>query len=135
MSYKLNGLCYLIANKPHFIWTLPKFSGTMCPAKEVRYMQSIIEELYYGNVLPFERRMPKSGEYSHIMKLLTRNEEELLKTLTEAQKEIFEKFKANQAELNGIDEVTSFAIGFKIGLRLAAEAFVTAKPEQEPVNN
>lgn len=98
-------------------------------------MQSIIEELYYGNVLPFERRTPKGGEYSHIIKLLTRNEEELLKTLTEAQKVTFEKFKANVTELNGIDEVTSFAIGFKIGLRLAAESFVTAKPEQEPVNN
>lgn len=58
-----------------------------------------------------------------------------IKILTEAQKEIFEKFKANQAELNGIDEVTSFAIGFKLGLRLAAEAFVAARPEQEPVNN
>ena len=98
-------------------------------------MQSIIEELYYGNVLPFERRTPKGGEYSHIIKLLTRNEEELLKTLTEAQKETFEKFKANVTELNGIDEVTTFAIGFKLGLRLAAEAFVVAKPEQEPVNN
>jgi len=98
-------------------------------------MQSIIEELYYGNVLPFERRTPKGGEYSHIIKLLTLNEEELLKTLTEAQKETFEKFKANVTELNGIDEVTTFAIGFKLGLRLAAEAFVSAKPEQEPVNN
>ena len=98
-------------------------------------MQSIIEELYYGNVLPFERRTPKGGEYSHIIKLLTRNEEELLKTLTEAQKVTFEKFKSNVTELNGIDEVTSFAIGFKIGLRFAAESFVTAKPEQEPVNN
>ena len=74
-------------------------------------MQSIIEELYYGNVLPFERRIPRDGEYAHIMKLLTRNEEDLLKTLTEAQKEIFEKFKANLAELNGIDEATTFAIG------------------------
>ncbi len=98
-------------------------------------MQSIIEELYYGNVLPFERRAPRSGEYSRIIKYLSRNEESLLETLTEAQKEIFEKFKANQAELNSIDEVTTFAIGFKLGLRLAAEAFVAARPEQEPVNN
>lgn len=98
-------------------------------------MQSIIEELYYGNVLPFERHAPRGGEYARIIKYLSRNEEGLLETLTEAQKEIFEKFKANQAELNGIDEVTSFTIGFKLGLRLAAEAFVAARPEQEPVNN
>lgn len=98
-------------------------------------MESIIEELYYGNVLPFERWMPKCGEYPRIVKHMSCNEESLLETLTETQKEIFEKFKANQAELNGIDEVTSFAIGFKIGLRLATEAFVAARPEQEPVNN
>lgn len=79
--------------------------------------------------------MPKCGEYSHIMKLLTRNEEELLKTLTEAQKETFEKFKANLAELNGIDEATSFAIGFKLGVRLVAEAMVKGDPSAEPVNN
>ena len=98
-------------------------------------MQSIIEELYYGNVLPFERRIPKGGEYSHIMKLLTCNEEELLKTLTEAQKETFEKFKGNLAELNEIDEATTFAIGFKLGVRLVAEAMVKGDPSAEPVNN
>ena len=98
-------------------------------------MQSIIEELYYGNVLPFERRMPKCGEYSHIIKLLTRNEEGLLKTLTETQKETFEKFKANLAELNGIDEVTTFAIGFKLGVRLIAEAMIKGDANTDPVNN
>ena len=93
-------------------------------------MQSIIEELYYGIVLAFERRIPKGEEYSHVIKLLARNEEELQKTLTEVQKETFEKYKANVTELNGIDEVATFAIGFKLGLRLAAEAFVAARPEQ-----
>lgn len=98
-------------------------------------MQSIIEELYYGNVLPFERRIPRGGEYAHIMKLLTRNEEELIKTLTDAQKEIFEKLKANISELNGIDEATTFAIGFKLGVRLVAEAMVKGDSSAEPVNN
>ena len=98
-------------------------------------MQSIIEELYYGNVLPFERRMPKCGEYSHIIKLLTRNEEGLLKTLTETQKETFEKFKANLAEPNGIDEATTFAIGFNLGVRLIAEAMIKGDANTDPVNN
>jgi len=114
---------------------LPILSDIMCPTKGCGKMQSIIAELYYGNVLPFERRMPKSGEYSHIMKLLTRNEEELLKTLTEAQKETFEKFKANFAELNGIDEATTFVIGFKLGVRLIAEAMIKGDASTEPVNN
>ena len=98
-------------------------------------MQSIIEELYYGNVLPFERRMPKAGEYSNILKLLTRNEEALLKTLTEVQKEIFEKFKANLTELNGIDEATTFVIGFNLGVRLIAEEMIKGDASTDPVNN
>ncbi len=69
------------------------------------------------------------------MKLLTRNEEKLIKTLTDAQKEIFEKFKANISELNGIDEETTFAIGFKLGVRLIAEAMTKGDPSTEPVNN
>ena len=56
-------------------------------------MQSIIEELYYGNVLPFERRAPRGGEYARIIKYLSRNEEGLLETLTEAQKVIFKSIK------------------------------------------
>ena len=66
-------------------------------------------------------------EYERIIKYLMRNEEGLLETLTEVQKEIFKKFKTNQAEFSGIDEATSFVIGFKLGLRFAAESFVAAK--------
>ena len=55
--------------------------------------------------------------------------------MTEAQKEIFEKFKANLSELNGIDEETTFAIGFKLGVRLVAEAMVKGDSSAEPVNN
>ena len=98
-------------------------------------MNNIIKELWHGNIIPQEDSRTNSKEMKELLGYMARHHEDLEKTFTEEQKEIFEKFKANQAELNGIDEATSFAIGFKIGLRLAAEAFVTAKPEQEPVNN
>ena len=55
--------------------------------------------------------------------------------MTEAQKETFEKFKANLAELNGIDEATTFAIGFKLGVRLVAEAMIKGDLSTEPINN
>lgn len=38
-------------------------------------MESIIEELYYGNIAPAERSFCKTGEYAHILQLVTRNEE------------------------------------------------------------
>lgn len=92
-------------------------------------MRSTIEELYYGNITPSDRSYQRSGQYAHILHLITRNEEELLKTLTAAQKETFDKFKDNTSELEGMTELASFALGFKLGLRLTSEAFISSNPE------
>ena len=94
-------------------------------------MESIIEELYYGNITPSERSYRRAGEYAHILQLVTRNEEKLTETMTDAQKEIFEKFKDNTSELCSMTEVTAFTLGFKLGLRLAAEAFIGGNSKQE----
>ncbi len=98
-------------------------------------MRSTIEELYYGNINPGDRAIRRGSEYAHLINLVSKNEEDLSATLTEAQKETFEKFKDCVSEMRGIDEVTVFALGFKLGLRLAAESLLTTKLKQEPINN
>ena len=50
-------------------------------------MSDTIEALYYGNITLSERSFRRTGEYAHILQLATRNEEKLIGTLTEAQKE------------------------------------------------
>ncbi len=45
-------------------------------------MRSIIEELYYGNISPTDRDIVRGGAYAHILNLVTRNEDELMQTLT-----------------------------------------------------
>ena len=97
-------------------------------------MESIIGDLYYGNITPSERSFRRAGEYAHILQLITRNEEKLTETLTEAQKETFEKFKDGTSELNDMTEVTAFTLGFKLGLRLTAEAFISGNDEQELIS-
>lgn len=86
-------------------------------------MSSIIEDLYYGNIPLSERDFKRNSEYAHILQLAARNEEKLTETLTEAQKETFGKFKDNTSELTSMTEVTAFTLGFKLGLRLTAEAY------------
>ena len=97
-------------------------------------MESIIAELFYGNITPSERSYRRTGEYAHILQLVTRNEEELTQTLTEAQKETLEKFKNGTSELSSMTEVTAFTLGFKLGLRLIAEAFIGGDGEQELIS-
>lgn len=94
-------------------------------------MRSTVEELYYGNISPSDRRFLQSGEYAQILRLITRNEEELRQSLKEAQKAIFEKFKDSTSELEGMTEVTAFVLGFKLGLRLTAEAYISSNPEHD----
>ena len=98
-------------------------------------MRSTIEELYYGNINPGNRMIRRDSEYAHLINLVSKNEEDLAATLTEAQKETFEKFKDCVSEMHGIDEVTVFALGFKLGLRLAVESLITIKPELELIND
>lgn len=95
-------------------------------------MRNIIEELYYGNITPSDRDIVKGGTYSHLLHLVTHNEDDLMQTLTQAQRETFEKFKDCTSELNDASEVTSFTIGFKLGMRLALEAMISTSDITDP---
>ena len=95
-------------------------------------MRSIIEELYYGNITPADRDVVRGGTYSHLLHLLSRNEEELTKTLTQAQQEVFEKYRDCATEINDANEITSFTIGFKLGMRLALEAMISSGDITDP---
>ena len=98
-------------------------------------MRNIIEELYYGNICPMDRKIVKGGEYSHLLHLLSRNEDNLTETLTQAQQETFGKYKDCASEINEANEVTSFTVGFKLGIRLAVEAMISTEDITEPKLN
>ena len=56
-----------------------------------------------------------------LVKLICKNEEELGSTLTEKQKETFEKFKDCQNELPGMTEKDAFRDGFILAVRIMVE--------------
>ena len=102
------------------------------PAKGGGDMRNIIEELYYGNITPCDRDIVRGGSYSHLLNLLTRNEDDLTQTMTQTQQETFEKFKDCASELNDANELTAFTIGFKLGMRLALEAMISTSDVTDP---
>ena len=91
-----------------------------------------LENLYYGNISPTDRDIIKGGAYAHMLNLVTRNEDELMQTLTQAQQETFEKFKDCASELGDKNEMMSFVLGFKLGMRLALEAMISIDEITEP---
>lgn len=68
-------------------------------------------------------------EYRELQHRQSQNKAELLEALSDKQKELLEKFCTTEIELNGISEREAFTAGFKIAMRLAAEAFYEADNE------
>ena len=64
-----------------------------------------LEDFYYGNIIPHENPIIKGTA-----------------TLTEQQKETFQKFKDNYLELLTLGERDAFIRGFSLGIKIAVEA-------------
>ena len=87
--------------------------------------------MWYGNVSPFEQCTRGDKRLTELLKLVARTREELDGTLTEKQKETFEKFEDCMNEMHSITERYAFSYGFRLGVRLMAEAFLLPIGEDE----
>ena len=86
-------------------------------------MMKTIDELWYGNVSPFEQGTRGDKRLKELLKLVARNREELDVTLTDKQKETLEKFEDCTNEMHSVTERDAFSYGVRLGMRLAVEAF------------
>ena len=92
-------------------------------------MKKMIDELWDGEISPQDTLISDNPEYRELQHQQSKNKAELLEALSDEQKELLEKFCATEIELNDISKRESFTSGFKIALRLAAEAFYGADNE------
>ena len=81
-----------------------------------------MKNLYYGNISPHEGYIKRGSRVDQLVKLICKNEKSLTVTLTEQQKETFEKFKDCQSKLAGVTERDAFRDGFILAVRIMVEA-------------
>ena len=62
----------------------------------------ILEEFWYGNLHPSEKKFRRQTEFDEILKLLVQHEEKLMESLNELEKETFEKYRECYGELSDI---------------------------------
>ena len=84
-------------------------------------MKKMIDELWYGNVSPMDDTRNNTEEMKELMSYIARHQEELMATLTDEQKAIFEKFDDCLSEYASKAEKTIFSYAFKLGARLTLE--------------
>ena len=81
----------------------------------------ILEEFWYGNIEPAEYDASPSKKYKELLRLISRNEEALLATLTDGQKEIFSRYQDCVREFQSMAECLLFQNSFKLGTRVMLE--------------
>ena len=84
-------------------------------------MISMIQELWHGNVIPQEDGRTNSKEMKELLGYMSRHHEDLEKSLTDEQKEIFEKFHDCWSEDMSLGEAAIFEYAFKLGMQIAIE--------------
>ena len=82
---------------------------------------NIINELWHGNIVPQEDSRNNSPEMKELMEYMARHHDNLLKTMTDEQKEVFEKFDDCWSEYMSLAEAAIFEYAFKLGARLMLE--------------
>ena len=84
-------------------------------------MKSMIKELWHGNINPQEDSRNNSPEMKELMEYMARHHDDLLKSMTDEQKEIFEKFEDCWDEYVSLAEAAIFEYAFRLGARLVME--------------
>ena len=84
-------------------------------------MRGMIEDLWYGNIIPQEDSRTNSPEMKELLSYMARHYEDLEKSFTDEQKEIFEKFHDCWSEYMSLAEEAIFSYAFKLGMRIAIE--------------
>ena len=79
---------------------------------------NVLEELWYGNLELSEFDSSSSKEYKELLHLVSRNEEKLLASMTDEQKELFSRYSDCVREFQSLAECLLFQNSFKLGARM-----------------
>ena len=85
-------------------------------------MESIIKELWHGNIVPQEDSRINSKEMKELLGYMARHHEDLEKSFKEEQKAIFDKFHDCWSEYMSLAEAAIFTYAFRLGMRIAIES-------------
>ena len=88
-------------------------------------MNSIIQELWHGNIIPQEDSRTNSKEMKELLGYMSRHHEDLEKSFSDEQKEIFEKYADAASEMYSHTNREVFISGFTLGVKIMAEVFMT----------
>ena len=86
-------------------------------------MQSILEELYYGNIRPDSRHYEDDSPFMEAVRRKNQCLEKLTEAMSDYEKDLFEKYCNAQDEIASITRYDTFSYALKFGVLLMKEVF------------
>lgn len=86
-------------------------------------MKNILEELWYGNIIPMEHSVGGNAYIKKLINLMGKNREKFSETLNDSQKELLAKYDDAVNEMYAEIEKDAFIYGFRLGGRLVSDTF------------
>ncbi len=84
-------------------------------------MKNILEELWYGNIIPMEHSIGGNAHIKKLINLMGKNREILSETLNDSQKELLEKYDDAVNEMYCEIEKEAFVYAFRLGGNIMLE--------------
>ena len=90
----------------------------VCSKKGQVKQMNTIQDLYYGRISPYEMSISTALEYQKLKALAAKNEDLLMETLSDEQKELLNKLIESITDISSISERDMFIAGFRLGVKL-----------------
>lgn len=84
-------------------------------------MRKILEDLYFGNIMPYNKQMAANSELQRLVKCAADSENQLTERLNEEEQKLLNALTNAQHEIDSITAMENFVLGFRLGIRLMAE--------------
>ena len=81
----------------------------------------VINELWYGNIEPQDRTIPRDKEYKQLLNKICKYEEQFRGIFSPEQQKDFEDYENATISVTAICEEASFVVGFRLGAKMMLE--------------
>ena len=102
------------------VWTFRFLCGIVLCYRRYKEM-NVIKELWHGNIVPQEDSRTNTKDMKEPLAYIARHHENLYKTFTPEQKELYEKLHDCWDEYVSLAEAAIFEYAFKLGMQIAIE--------------
>lgn len=96
-------------------------------------MQSIIKDLYYGNIRPFERRFDRNSNYARALHTAGECDEKLRAILGGEGLRLYEELCKANRDVTTEEEADAFIMGFRLGAGFVFDMFINENGGFNPV--